>query len=72
MNRDQLINPDDFDTAEVKLQAVEESLDGLFAATQAVALRGDSIELLAALTSSLIVIHQVVAQMLKEDIGAGL
>lgn len=66
MKRDHIVNPPDFAKIEGKLRAVEESLDGLLNETEHFVVTRNSAEMLASIVASVIVLHQVVAQMLKE------
>ena len=68
MKRDHILNPDDFDSVEGKLRAVNGSLEGLLDGTEAYRLRRDATEWMAAITSSLIILHQVVEGMLKDEL----
>lgn len=71
MKRKHIVNPPDFVSIEGKLRAVEDSLDGLLDSTEQFKRDGglphSLIELIASMTASLIVLHQVVAEMLREE-----
>lgn len=67
MRKEHIVNPDDFDTLEGKIRVISESFDGLLAGTEAYRLRQDPIEWMAAITASMIVLHQVVQAMLEEQ-----
>ncbi len=69
MKRDHIVNPDDFDSVQGKLRVVNESLDGLLEGTERFRITKDAADILAAIVASLIALHQVVGQMLVDEVG---
>jgi hypothetical protein len=68
MKKEDMHVPDDFASLEGKLRVVDESLAGLLAGSEAFRLRRDAVEWMAAATASLIILHQVVAAMLEDQV----
>jgi hypothetical protein len=69
MKREHIVNPDDFESIEGKMRVVHESLDGLLEGTERFRQTKDIADILATIVASLIALHQVVGQMLADDVG---
>ena len=74
MRKDEIYLPEDFTSIEGKLRVVEDSLDGLLAATEKMAEADDGddtadaiIELMAEISASLITLHLVVSGLLEDQ-----